>query len=239
MIKLRTNAESFEAILLADKAALENARIHLGHCSIRSPIDGRTGNLLVHLGNIIKDSDTLTLVVVNQINPVYVTFSRSGEKPIGNQETIWSRISSKVEARIPNDTKPVEEGVLSFIDNAIDNTTGTIQLKGLFLNKAKRLWPGQFVNVILTLAIQADAVVIPTKAIQTGQQGQHVFVVRSDQTVESRAIVVDRAVNEESIIGKGLNPGETVVIDGQLQLVPGTKVEINKSPSAGSGGKKP
>jgi multidrug efflux system membrane fusion protein len=107
------------------------------------------------------------------------------------------------------------------------------------LNKAKRLWPGQFVNVTLTLAIQADAVVIPTKAIQTEQQGQHVFVVRSDQTVESRAIMVDRAVNEESIIGKGLNPGETVVIDGQLQLVHGTKVEINKSPSASSGGKKP
>jgi multidrug efflux system membrane fusion protein len=234
----RTAAESFEAILLADKAALENARILLGHCSIRSPIDGRTGNLLVHLGNTIKDSDTFTLVVVNQINPVYVTFSVP-EKNLLEIKNYMVKDKLNVEARIPNDARIVEEGVLSFIDNAIDNTTGTIQLKGLFLNKAKRLWPGQFVNVTLTLSIQADAVVIPTKAIQTGQQGQHVFVVRSDQTVESRAITVDRVVNEESIIGKGLNPGETVVIDGQLQLVPGTKVEINKSPSAGSGGKKP
>jgi membrane fusion protein, multidrug efflux system len=236
--QVRTNAESLEATLLADRAALENARIQLGHCSVRSPIDGRTGNILVHPGNVIKDGDTLTLVVVNQINPVYVAFSLP-EKDLLEIRKYMIKEKLTVEARIPNDVKPPEEGVLSFIDNAIDNSTGTIQLKGTFLNKAQRLWPGQFVNVILTLAIQPDAVVVPTKAIQTGQQGQYVFVVRHDLTVESRAIVVDRAVNEESIVGRGLNPGETVVIDGQVQLVPGTKVEIKKSASAGAGGKNP
>lgn len=236
--QVRTTAESLEATLLADKAALENARIQLGHCSIRSPIDGRTGNLLVHPGNIIKDSDTLTLVVVNQINPVYVTFSLP-EKNLSEVRNYMAKGALKVEARIPNDARSPEEGVLSFVDNAIDNSTGTIQLKGTFLNKAKRLWPGQFINVTLTLAVQSDAVVVPSRAIQTGQQGQQVFVVKSDMTVESRAIVVDRTVNEESIIGKGLNPGETVVIEGQLQLVPGTKIEINKSQPANSGVNKP
>jgi multidrug efflux system membrane fusion protein len=246
---VRTNAESLEATLLADRAALENAKaavqadmaalenakIQLGHCSIRSPINGRTGNLLFHPGNIVKDSDTISLAVVNQITPVYVAFSLP-EKNLIEIRKYMAKEKLKVEARIPNDTQPGEEGVLSFVDNAIDSSTGTIQLKGMFLNKAQRLWPGQFVNLILTLATQTDAVVVPTRAIQTGQQGQHVFVVRSDRTVESRAITVDRTVKEESIISKGLNPDETVVIEGQLQLVPGRKVEIKKSGTAMTGG---
>jgi multidrug efflux system membrane fusion protein len=250
--QVRTNAESLEATLLADKAALENAKavvqadraalenakLQFEYCSIRSPIDGRTGNLLVHPGNIIKDSDTITLAVVNQIRPVYVIFSLP-EKNLLAIRKYMGQEKLKVQVRIPNDAEPVEEGVLSFIDNAIDNSTGTIQLKGMFLNKAQRLWPGQFVNLILTLATQPDAVVVPTKAIQTGQQGQQVFVVRSDLTVESRAIVVDRTVNEESIISRGLAPGETVVMDGQLQLVPGRKVEIKKSATAVTGGNNP
>ena len=250
--QVSTNTESLEATLLADraalenakaavqadKAALENAKLQLEYCSIRAPIDGRTGNLLVHPGNIIKDSDTLSLAVVNQIRPVYVTFSLP-EKNLLAIRKYMGQEKLKVQARIPNDAKPAEEGVLSFIDNAIDNSTGTIQLKGMFLNKAQRLWPGQFVNLILTLATQPDAVVVPTRAIQTGQQGQHVFVVRSDLTVESRAIAVDRTVNDESIISRGLNPGETVVIDGQLLLVPGRRVEIKKSATAATGENNP
>ena len=125
------------------------------------------------------------------------------------------------------------------MDNAIDSTTGTIQLKGTFLNKEKRLWPGQFVNVVLTLTTQSDAVVVSTNAIQTGQQGQYVFVVKPDLTVESRPVAVDRTLDHETIIGKGLNPGETVVTDGQLQLVPGTKVEIKKSASTATSRRKP
>ncbi len=138
-----------------------------------------------------------------------------------------------VQARIPNDTGPAEEGLLSSIDNAIDNSTGTILLKGMFLNKAQRLWPGQFVNLTLILDIQPDAVLVPSRAIQTGQRGQYVFVVRSDLTVESRPITVDRTVGEESIVGQGLKPGETVVIEGQLQLVPGRKVGVKNSAHTG------
>jgi multidrug efflux system membrane fusion protein len=234
--QMRTNAESFEATLRADRAALENARIQLGHCSVRSPIDGRTGNILIHPGNIIKDGDALTLVVVNQINPLYVVFSLP-EKNLLEIRKYMAKERLKVEARIPNDAKPAEEGVLSFVDNTIDNSTGTIQVKGMFLNKDQRLWPGQFVNVILTLSVQPDAIVVPSKAIQTGQQGQYVYVVKSDLTVEARAVIVDRSMNEESIISRGLSPDEAVVVDGQLQLVPGIKVEIKKSAPAGSGEK--
>ena len=248
----RTNAESLEATLLADeaalenakaavqadKAALENAKIQLGYCSIRSPIGGRVGNLLVHRGNVVKANDTQPLAVVNQVSPVYVVFSL----PEQNLPEIRKYMAAKeleVEAWLPNEDKPVEKGVLTFVDNAIDNSTGTIQLKGTFSNKAGRLLPGQFASAILTLAIQQDAIVVPTKAIQTGQQGQYVFVIKQDLTVESRPVVVDRTMSEETIIGKGLNPGETVVIDGQLQLVPGTKVEIKNPPSNATGGKNP
>jgi multidrug efflux system membrane fusion protein len=141
----------------------------------------------------------------------------------------------KIEATPPNDDKP-EQGLLSFVDNAVDNTTGTIQLKGTFSNNGKRLWPGQFVNVLLTLTTQSNVVVVPTDAIQTGQEGQYVFVVKADLTVESRPVVVDKTLDKETVVRRGVNPGETVVTNGQLQLVPGTKVEIKKSLSAASGG---
>jgi multidrug efflux system membrane fusion protein len=248
----RTNAESLEATLLADKAALENAKaaveadkaalenakIQLGYCSIRSPIGGRIGNLLVHRGNVVKANDTQSLAVVNQVSPVYVVFSLP-EQSLPEIRKYMATEKLEVEAWLPNEDKPAEKGVLSFVDNAIDSSTGTIQLKGTFSNKAGRLLPGQFASAILTLAIQPDAIVVPTKAIQTGQQGQYVFVVKQDLTVESRPVVVDRTVNDETVIGKGLNPGETVVIDGQLQLIPGTKVEIKNPPSNGTSGRKP
>lgn len=250
--QFRTDAESLEAILLADRAAVENAgaavqadraavenaKIQLGYCTIRSPMDGRTGNLLVHRGNIVKASDSLSLAVVNQIRPIYVTFAL----PEKNLPEIRRRMAAgklRVEARVPNDYGPPEQGTLTFVDNAIDATTGTIQLKGTFSNEAQRLWPGQFVDATLTLATQSDAVVVSTKAIQAGQRGLYVFVVRQDLTVESRPVTVDRAINDETVVGKGLNPGETVVVDGQLQLVPGTKVVIKNTPSNGTGGKKP
>jgi multidrug efflux system membrane fusion protein len=261
----RTNAEALEATLLADRAAidnataaarasqeaienakaavqadravLENARVQRGYCSICSPIDGRTGNLLIHQGNIVKANDTPSLVIINQISPIYVTFSLP-EKNLSQIKEYMAKGKPKMEAIKPNsDDKPAEQGVLGFIDNAVDSTTGTIQLKGTFLNKEKRLWPGEFVKVVLTLATQSDAIVVPTNAIQTGQQGQYVFVVKPDLTVESRPVVVERTLGHETIIGKGLNPGETVVTDGQLQLVAGTKVEIKNSGPASTAGK--
>ena len=253
--QFRTNAESLEATLLADKAALENAKaaveadraalenakIQLGYCSVRSPISGRIGNLLVHRGNFVKASDTqplAVLAVVNQVSPVYVVFSLP-ERSLPEIRKYMATGKLEVEAWLPNEDKPAEKGVLTFVDNAIDNSTGTIQLKGTFSNKAGRLLPGQFVSAILTLAIQPNGIVVPTKAIQTGQQGQYVFVIKQDLTVESRPVVVDRTMSEETIIGKGLNPGETVVIDGQLQLIPGTKVEIKNPPSNETSSRKP
>ncbi len=250
--QFHTNAESLEASLLADKAALENAKaavqadkaalenakIQLGYCFIRSPIDGRIGSIRVHRGNVVKENDTQSLAVVNQISPVYLAFSL----PEQNLPEIKKHMATnklEVEAWLPNEDKPAERGVLTFVDNAIDNSTGTIQVKGEFSNKAGRLLPGQFANAVLILAIQPDAVVVPTRAIQTGQQGQYVFVVKQDLTVESRPVLVDRAMSDETIIGKGLSPGETVVVDGQLQLVPGAKVEIKNPSSNGTGGRKP
>jgi multidrug efflux system membrane fusion protein len=262
--QFRTNAEALEATVLADKAAidnanaaarasqeavenakaavqadravLENAKIQLGYCSICSPIDGRTGDLLIHQGNIVKANDTPSLVVINQISPIYITFSVP-EQNLSEVKKYMAMGKIKIEASIPNDDKPAEQGVLTFVDNAVDSTTGTIHLKGTFLNKEKRLWPGQFVNVVLTLSTQSNAVVVSTNAIQTGQEGQYVFVVKPDLTVESRSVAVDRILGQEAIIAKGLSPGETVVTDGQLQLVPGSKVEIKKStsPSATEG----
>ena len=229
--------ENAKAAVQVDRAALESAKIQLGYCSIRSPIDGRTGKLLVHRGNVVRPDDTSPLLIINQINPIYVTFSLPEENlpEIGKYMAMGKL---KIEATPSNDVRP-EQGLLSFVDNAIDNTTGTIQLKGAFSNKERRLWPGQFVNVVLTLATQSNAVVVSTDAIQTGQEGQYVFVVKPDLTVESRPVMVDKTLDKETIVRKGVNPGETVVTNGQLQLVPGTKVEIKKSLSAADGGGRP
>jgi len=247
--QVRTTSEALEATLAADRAALENARaavqsdraavetarIQLGYCSIRSPVSGRTGSVLVHRGNIVRANDTQPLAVVNQVQPLYVSFSLP-EKALQEVRKYMGAGKLTVEARLPGDGSVVEKGTLSFLDNVVDTTTGTIQLKGTFPNSSKRLWPGQFVNTVLTLMVQARAVVVPTKAIQTGQQGQYVFVVRPNLTVESRPVSVDRTIGSESVISKGVTVGETVVLDGQLQLVPGSKVVIKEQPTNGNGG---
>jgi multidrug efflux system membrane fusion protein len=235
----RAAVENTKASVLADRAAVENAKLQLSYCSIRSPISGRTGSLLVQGGNIIKASDTQALAVINQTSPINVVFGVP-EKVLSDIRKHMAAGKLRVEALPPNDTGASEQGVLTFIDNTIDNTTGTIQLKATFQNISKRLWPGQFVNTILTLALQENAIVVPTKAIQTGQQGQFVFVVKQDMTVESRPVQVDRALDIDStVISKGLIPGETVVLDGQLQLIPGIKVVIKKPVDPAINGKKP
>jgi membrane fusion protein, multidrug efflux system len=229
--------ENAKALVQADRAALENANIELGYCFISAPIDGRTGNLLVQAGNIVKANDTPYLVVINQINPIYVSFSVNEENlPEIKKYKALNKLT--VEATIPNDDKAPESGVLSFFDNAVDPTTGTIELKGIFPNKDRRLWPGQFVDVVLTLKVESKAIVIPTRAVQTGQQGQYVFVVRSDSTVESRPVAVLRSWNQESVV-EGLKPGETVVTDGQLQLATGARVETKNSMQPTSTPQKP
>jgi len=223
--QLRANAEALGEAMRADRAAVDAAAVQLGYCSIRSPINGRTGNLQVKRGNLVKANDVPVLVTINQINPIFVTFSVP-EKELARIMKYRSMGTLRVEAEIPNSQGPAEQGGFSFIDNSVDTATGTIKIKGTFDNKSRRLWPGQFVNVILTLTTLPNAVVVPTQAVQTGQTGQYVFVVKRDRSVESRPVVPGQAYDGETVIAKGLNPGETVVVDGQLNLVPGVKVEI-------------
>jgi multidrug efflux system membrane fusion protein len=228
--KFRTDADALEATVLADRAAVENARIQLGYCSIRSPIDGRTGSFIVQQGNIVKAED-INLVVINQIVPIDVGFSVPEQfLPEIKKYTAWGKL--QVEALVPMNEERPEKGVITFIDNAVDSNTGTIRLKGTFANREKKLWPGQFVNVVLTLTTEPNAIVVPSQAIQTGQEGQYVFVVKQDLTVESRPVVAGRSVKNETVVQKGLHADEKVVTDGQLRLYPGAKVEIKTSDSA-------
>jgi multidrug efflux system membrane fusion protein len=234
--KFRTDADALEATVLADRAAVENAKIQLGYCSIHSPIDGRTGSIIVHQGNHIKAED-INLVVINQIIPIDVTFSVP-EQYLSEIKKFMASGKLQVEALVPMNEEKPERGVITFIDNAVDTTTGTIRLKGTFANREKKLWPGQFVNVMLILTTEPNAIVVPSEAIQTGQQGQYVFVVKQDLTVESRPVVTGRTVDTETVVHKGLNRDEKVVTDGQLLLYPGARVEIKTSNSATSTTKK-
>ena len=218
-----------EATVLADRAALENAKLQLSYCSIHSPLEGRTGSLIVQEGNIIKENDA-NLVVINQINPICVSFSVP-EKYLEDMKKYMRAGTLKVEAIVPNNEGAPHQGFISFVDNAVDTGTGTIKLKGTFTNKDRRLWPGQFTNVVLTLTTEPNAIVVPSQSIQTGQQGQYVFIVNPDLTVESRSVVVGRTTDGETVIVKGLTPDEKVVTDGQLRLYPGVKVEIKNADS--------
>jgi len=234
--KVRSDADALEATVLADRAALENARIQLDYCSIRSPIDGRTGSLLMKQGNIIK-ADDINLVVINQIIPIDVAFSIP-EQFLSEIKKYMASGKIQVEVLVPMNEEKPEKGVITFIDNAVDSNTGTIRLKGTFANRERKLWPGQFVNVMLTLATEPNTIVVPSQAIQTGQEGQYVFVVKQDLTVESRPVVAGRTIDTETVIHKGLNVDEKVVTDGQLRLYPGATVEIKTSNSATAPNKK-
>jgi len=234
--KFRTEAEALEAAVLADRAAVENAKIQLGYCSIHSPIDGRTGSLMVKQGNIIK-ADDVNLIVIHQIVPIDVAFSVP-EQNLQEIKKYMALGKLQVDALVPSNNERPEQGTVTFVDNAVDTSTGTIRLKGTFANRERKLWPGQFVNVVLTLTREPNAIVVPSQAIQTGQQGQYVYVVKQDLTVESRPVVVGRFVSNETVVQKGLLAGEKVVTDGQLRLYPGARVEIKTSDSANAAQKK-
>jgi membrane fusion protein, multidrug efflux system len=229
--QMQSAADALDATVVADKAALENAKVQLQYCSIYSPINGRTGNLMIHQGNMIKANDTPYLVSINQIEPIYTTFSVP-EQYLAQIKKYSSRGKLRVQAFIPNDNRGPANGYLSFIDNSVDETTGTIKLKGEFANADRRLWPGQYVDVVLRLTDEPGAIVVPSQAVQTGQQGQFVYVIKPDLTVEARPVVVDRSTDGQAVITKGLTPGEQVVTDGQLRLVPGSKVELRQAQTA-------
>jgi membrane fusion protein, multidrug efflux system len=220
-------AESLRATVASDQANIDNAKLQLAYCTITSPVDGRTGSLIVKAGNLVKADDTTALVTINQMRPIYVSFSVPAQ--LLPQLTKHNGNRIVVTANLPQSSGPAEEGVLSFIDNTVDTATSTILLKATFANESERLWPGQFVDVVVTLGEEANRIVAPASAVQTGQQGQYVFVIKQDQTVELRPVKVERMNEVEAVIDKGLSAGETVVTDGQLRLVPGAKVEIKRT----------
>ncbi len=233
----QTQALSLEAAVRADRAAVENAKLKLQYCYIRSLIDGRIGRILVHAGNVVKDNDT-ALAVINQMRPIYVSFSVP-EQDLPEIQRREAQGTLAVRAFVGhNDGDPVA-GELSFINNTVDTSTGTILLKGLFKNEDETLWPGQFVDVALVLGVHRNAIVAPSAAVQTGQQGRYVFVVGSDMVASIKRVVVGDTVGQDVVIQQGLQPQETVVTDGQVRLVPGMKVEIKESgagaPTPGAG----
>ncbi len=220
-----TNRDALEAAVNADRAQVLYDKVQLSYTKIYSPIDGRTGNLMLHRGNVVKANPDNPMVTINQVQPIYVTFSVP-QQFLPEIKQFAARGKLKVEAVIPHQEDNPARGTLAFIDNNVDLTTGTIKLKGTFQNADRRLWPGQFVNVMLTLTEQPNAIVVPAQAVQTGQDGQYVFVVKTDNTVESRPVIVARSTDTQSVVEKGLQAGERVVTDGQLRLVSGTRIEI-------------
>jgi multidrug efflux system membrane fusion protein len=225
--QIRTNADSAAASALASKAAVENARLQLEYCTIHSPIDGFVGKVMLQMGNMVKANDTNPLVIINQVRPIYVNFAVP-EQHLSAIRGYMTKGRLPVEALAPNSDKAAATGTLSFIDNAVDATTGTIKLKAVFPNKDNALWPGQFVGTSLKLYDQKEALVVPSQAVQSGPKGQYVYLVKPDMSVEVRMVEVDRTDGDNAIVAKGLQKDETVVVKGQLRLAPGLKVMIAK-----------
>jgi multidrug efflux system membrane fusion protein len=241
--QMRAAGEAARATARADEAAVENARLELSYTRIVAPIAGRTGMIQVHKGHMLRPNDERTLVTINQIRPIAATFTVP-EAAFDAIRRAQAESKLSVMARpsrgTPDPASPgrpgtgggpevEEQGVLSFVDNTVDRATGTVRLKASFANAAGALWPGRFVEVVLTLAHDPDALVIPAEAIQTGQQGPYVFVVKADSTVESRNVTVGRRQGGDVVIAKGLSAEERVVTDGQVRLAPGTRVEVKPS----------
>jgi membrane fusion protein, multidrug efflux system len=231
----RATIDSAQANIGASRANVANAEVQLGYTSIRSPIDGRTGNIEVKQGNVVM-ANSMELMTITQVEPIYVTFAVP-ESELTAIKTYMADGRLTVRARPQDDSSTGEEtGYLTFVDNAVDTTTGTIKLKGTFANGDHKLWPGQFVRVTLRLTTQQNAIVVPNEAVQTGQSGSFIYVVKADHTVESRPVTVGVRVDQDMVIQAGLEPGETVVTEGQLRLAPGSRVVIRNNGGSGSGG---
>ncbi len=246
-----TNADTLQQALAADRAAIasanadinaakataENARLQLGYTEIRSPIDGRTGNLAVKQGNIVT-ANTSELMTINEVQPIYVTFTIP-EARLGEVKRYMATGKLAVSAMVQDGGNATpEEGFLTFVDNTVDPTTGTIKLKGTFPNPSRRLWPGQFIRVSLRLTTVAGALVVPNQAVQAGQEGQFVYVVKPDRTVDLRNVTPGARVDQDMVITKGLEEGETVVTEGQLRLAPGMRVSVRDANGQGAPGGK-
>jgi membrane fusion protein, multidrug efflux system len=252
--QMRTQAQANASAVNADKAAVAAAKVQLRYTDIKAPIDGRAGALLINLGNLVKANDTPFLVQLNQVQPIYVAFSipetqlqavreysRSGKLKVlaypkgqtANAENCVGRVSDP--ATRVKDPCHTPEGTLTFIDNGVDPTTGTVKLKGTFVNEDRRLWPGEFVDVVLNLSVRKNAIVVPTKAIQTGQQGSYVYVVNQDNTAKPQPVQPTGTFQNLTLVAGGLTPGERVVVDGQMRIVPNGKVTVQSTvPSSSS-----
>jgi multidrug efflux system membrane fusion protein len=229
--QMRANADAQQALVHADEAAVESAKLQLQYCTIYSPVDGRTGALQVYPGNLVKENDVPVLVVINEISPIFVDFAVP-EQYLGVVKKYMTGGRLQIQSTPYGDTV-AETGYLTFVDNNVDNTTGTIKLKGTFPNGDHRLWPGQFSTVSLRLAEEEKATVVPSQAVQTGASGDFIFVVKSDSTAESRPVKVARQMDGETVISSGVAPGDTVVTDGQLRLIPGIKVQVKGNNQGG------
>ena len=220
----KTSVAALNATVEADRAAVENAKIQLQYATITAPITGRTGALMVHQGNLVRANDQTPLVVINQVAPISVAFSIP-ESRLSELRRYMSGGALRVTAT-PQNSEVSSTGTIAFIDNAVDQGTGTIRIKGTFPNTDGRLWPGQFVNVAVTLTTDPAAIVVPSVAVQAGQQGTYVFAVKPDQSVEMRPVTVARIRGAESVVASGITPGETVVTDGHLRLEPGARISV-------------
>lgn len=233
--RLRTEVASAVATVAADKAAVRTAELQLSFTTIISPLDGRTGNLLVTTGNLVTANEANALVVINQLAPIAVAFSVPEQSLSAIAENLRKKGGKLPVAADLRDGSPALSGELNFVDNAVDPTTGTVQLKATFANEDRRLWPGQFVDVVLTLSDRPNSVTVPDVAVQDGQDGSYVFVVRKDETAELRKVTVAFVTGDRlAVIEKGLAGGETIVTDGHLRVSPGGKVAVK-----GTGGEKP
>ncbi len=230
----QATAQNVRAVIKADQAVVENARVQLGYTTIRAPMDGRTGNLLVRVGSAVKArDDTAQMLVINQTHPIYVSFSVP-EQTLGDIKKYLAAGSIRVQAAARGQQGPPAIGELTFVNNTVDPSTGTIQLKATFPNERGTLWPGQFADVILGLTVEPNVVMVPSQAIQTGQQGQYVYVMRPDSTVELRPVTAGRTLDGETAVPKGITPGEKVVTDGHLRLAEGVRVQV-KTPVQAQG----
>ena len=221
----RTTAAALEAVVGANKAAVENAKVQLQYATIRAPIAGRTGALMVHVGNLVRANDQMPLVVINQVSPIYVSFGIP-EGLLPDLRRYMAQRELEVQAVPPNEEVAPATGRITFVDNQVDQTTGTIRIKATFPNSNRRLWPGQFVNVQVRLTSDAHAIVVPSVAVQAGPDGKYVYIVKDDKTAEMRPVVVARTAGAETVLKEGVKPGETIVIDGHLRLVPGSRISI-------------
>jgi multidrug efflux system membrane fusion protein len=222
---LAAGAEALEATLAADQAQLDQARLNLQYARITAPIDGKSGALMVHEGDLVRANDAIPLVTINQLSPIYVTFSVPA-RLLGDFRRDASHAPLTVTATGKGDAGPKARGKVTFIDNAVDTSTATIRLKATFPNTDRDLWPGLFVEVSVLLSTEPNAIVVPAIAVQTSQQGQYVFVVTPEGTAEMRAVTVERQQGDEAIITRGLDGNEQVVTDGHLRLTPGAPVTV-------------